>query len=161
MIVAVGSNTLTVGVISDTHGLLRPEAVAALRGVDRILHAGDVGTAEVLAALKAIAPTTAVRGNVDHGAWATALPHTDVVRVGDLDIYMLHDIGTLDVDPVSAGFTIVLYGHSHQPRAESKQGVLYLNPGSAGPRRFTLPVTLSILRVTGSTVEHERIDLPV
>ena len=99
MIVAVGSNTLTVGVISDTHGLLRPEAVAALRGVDRILHAGDVGTAEVLAALKAIAPTTAVRGNVDHGVWATALPHTDVVRVGDLDIYMLHDIGTLDVDP--------------------------------------------------------------
>jgi uncharacterized protein len=161
MIVAVGSHTLTVGVISDTHGLLRPEAVAALRGVDRILHAGDVGTAEVLAALKAIAPTTAVRGNVDHGAWATALPLTDVVRLGGVDVYMLHDLGALDLDPVAAGFAAVISGHSHQPKAEWRRGVLFLNPGSAGPRRFTLPVTLSILRVTGSTVEHERIDLPV
>jgi len=160
-ITATSSNALTLGVISDTHGLLRPEAVAALAGVDQILHAGDVGTADVLAALRTIAPTTAVRGNVDHGVWATALPNTDVVRVGDLDIYMLHDIGMLDIDPVSAGFKIVLYGHSHQPRAESKHGVLYLNPGSAGPRRFTLPVTISILRVTGSNFEHERIDLPV
>ncbi len=161
MIVAVGSHTLTVGVISDTHGLLRPEAVEALRGVDQILHAGDVGTPDILASLRAIAPTTAVRGNVDHGVWATALPLTDVVRLGGVDVYMLHDVGALDLDPVAAGFAAVISGHSHQPKAEWRRGVLFLNPGSAGPRRFTLPVTLSILRVTGSTVEHERIDLPV
>ena len=154
MIVAVGSHTLTVGVISDTHGLLRPEAVEALRGVDQILHAGDVGTPDILASLRAIAPTTAVRGNVDHGVWATALPLTDVVRLGGVDVYMLHDVGALDLDPVAAGFAAVISGHSHQPKAEWRRGVLFLNPGSAGPRRFTLPVTLSILRVTGSTVEH-------
>ncbi|MCC6988081.1 MAG: metallophosphoesterase family protein [Acidobacteria bacterium] len=151
--------TLTVGVISDTHGLLRPEAVAALAGVDQILHAGDVGTPDILTALKAIAPTTAVRGNVDHGVWATALPMTDVIRLGDLDVFMLHDLGALDLDPVVAGFAAVITGHSHQPKAEWKRGVLYLNPGSAGPRRFTLPVTLSILRIIGGTIAHERIDL--
>lgn len=150
---------LTVGVISDTHGLLRPEAIAALAGVDQILHAGDVGTPDILASLKAIAPTTAVRGNVDHGVWATALPLTDVIRLGDLDVYMLHDLATLDLDPVAAGFAAVISGHSHQPKAEWRRGVLYLNPGSAGPRRFSLPVTLSILRVTGGAIEHERLDL--
>lgn len=150
---------LTVGVISDTHGLLRPEALEALRGVDQILHAGDVGTPDILTSLKSIAPTTAVRGNVDHGVWATALPLTDVVRLGALDVFMLHDLGALDLDPVAAGFAAVITGHSHQPKAEWKRGVLYLNPGSAGPRRFTLPVTLSILRITGGTIEHERIDL--
>jgi uncharacterized protein len=155
------SRTLTVGVISDTHGLLRPEAVEALRGVDQILHAGDVGTPEILASLKALAPTTAVRGNVDHGVWATALPMTDVARLGGLDVYMLHDLDTLDVDPAAAGLAAVISGHSHQPRAEWKRGVLFLNPGSAGPRRFSLPVTLSILRVEGLTLTHERIDLPV
>ena len=155
----MATSTLTVGVISDTHGLLRPEAVAALAGVDQILHAGDVGTPDILARLKAIAPTTAVRGNVDHGVWATALPLTDVARLGTLDVYMLHDLATLDVDPVAAGFAAVITGHSHQPKAEWTRGVLYLNPGSAGPRRFTLPVTLSILRITGGTIEHERIDL--
>ena len=150
---------LTVGVISDTHGLLRPEAVAALAGVDQILHAGDVGTPDILARLKAIAPTTAVRGNVDHGVWATALPLTDVVRLGSLDVYILHDLATLDVDPVAGGFAAVISGHSHQPKAEWTRGVLFLNPGSAGPRRFTLPVTLSVLRITGGTIEHQRIDL--
>lgn len=153
------SATLTVGVISDTHGLLRPEAVAALAGVNHILHAGDVGTPAVLDALRAIAPTTAVRGNVDHGAWATALPLTDVVRLGTLDVYMLHDLDALDLDPVAAGFAAVITGHSHQPKAEWTRGVLCLNPGSAGPRRFTLPVTLSILRIAGGTIEHSRIDL--
>lgn len=150
---------LTVGVISDTHGLLRPEALAALRGVDQILHAGDVGAPDILAALKAIAPTTAVRGNVDRGVWATALPLTEVVRLGTLDVFMLHDVGALDLDPVAAGVAAVITGHSHQPKAEWTRGVLYLNPGSAGPRRFSLPVTLSILRITGGTIEHERIDL--
>lgn len=153
------SAALTIGVISDTHGLLRPEAVAALAGVDQILHAGDVGTPDILARLKAIAPTTAVRGNVDHGVWATALPLTDVVRLGSLDVYMLHDLATLDVDPVAGGFAAVISGHSHQPKAEWTRGVLFLNPGSAGPRRFTLPVTLSVLRITGGTIEHQRIDL--
>ncbi len=155
------NSTLTVGVISDTHGLLRPEAMAALAGVDRILHAGDVGAPDILDRLAAIAPTTAVRGNVDHGGWATALPLTDVVRLGELDVYMLHDLGTLDLDPVAAGFAAVISGHSHQPRADWKGRVLYLNPGSAGPRRFTLPVTLSILRIEGPTLSHERIDLAV
>ncbi len=155
----MNTTTLTVGVISDTHGVLRPEAAAALAGVDRILHAGDVGTLAVLDALRAIAPTTAVRGNVDHGGWATALPLTDVVRLGTLDVYMLHDLDALDLDPVAAGFAAVITGHSHQPKAEWTRGVLYLNPGSAGPRRFTLPVTLSILRITGGTIEHSRIDL--
>ncbi len=153
------TTTLTIGVISDTHGLLRPEAVAALAGVDQILHAGDVGTPDILARLKAIAPTTAVRGNVDHGVWATALPLTDVVRLGSLDVYMLHDLATLDVDPAAGGFAAVISGHSHQPKAEWTRGVLFLNPGSAGPRRFTLPVTLSVLRITGGTIEHQRIDL--
>lgn len=153
------SAALTIGVISDTHGLLRPEAVAALAGVDQILHAGDVGTPDILARLKAIAPTTAVRGNVDHGVWATALPLTDVVRLGSLDVYMLHDLATLDVDPAAGGFAAVISGHSHQPKAEWTRGVLFLNPGSAGPRRFTLPVTLSVLRITGGTIEHQRIDL--
>lgn len=153
--------TLTVGVISDTHGLLRPEAVAALRGVDRILHAGDVGAPDILASLQDIAPTSAVRGNVDHGVWATALPLTDVVRLGDVDVYMLHDLATLDVDPVAAGFAAVISGHSHQPKAEWRRGVLFLNPGSAGPRRFTLPITVSILRVTGRSIAHERIDVPL
>lgn len=157
----MATSTLTVAVIADTHGLLQPEAVAALAGVDHILHAGDVGTPDVLAALRAIAPVGAVRGNVDHGVWATALPPTDVVRLGELDVYMLHDLATLDVDPVSAGFAAVISGHSHQPKAEWRRGVLYLNPGSAGPRRFTLPVTLSILRITGRTIEHERVDLRV
>ena len=153
------SAALTIGVISDTHGLLRPEAVAALAGVDQILHAGDVGTPDILARLKAIAPTTAVRGNVDHGVWATALPLTDVVRLGSLDVYMLHDLATLDVDPAAGGFAAVISGHSHQPKAEWTRGVLFLNPGSAGPRRLTLPVTLSVLRITGGTIEHQRIDL--
>lgn len=157
----MGTTTLTVGVISDTHGLLRPEARAALRGVDQILHAGDLGTPEVLAALRAIAPTTAVRGNVDHGVWATALPLTEVVRLGSLDVYMLHDLGTLDLDPLAAGFAAVISGHSHQPKATWTRGVLFLNPGSAGPRRFTLPVTVSLLRVTGEAIVHERIDLPL
>lgn len=155
----MATSTLTVGVISDTHGLLRAEALDALRGVDQILHAGDVGTPDILATLKGIAPTTAVRGNVDHGVWATALPMTEVVRLGTLDVFMLHDLGALDLDPVAAGFAAVITGHSHQPKAEWRRGVLYLNPGSAGPRRFTLPVTLSILRITDGTIEHQRIDL--
>jgi putative phosphoesterase len=152
---------LTVGVISDTHGLLRPEALDALRGSDLILHAGDVGPADILARLRDLAPTVAVRGNVDTAVWATALPLTEVVQAGDLHLYMLHDRAALDLDPVAAGFAAVIFGHSHRPGAEVRDGVLYLNPGSAGPRRFTLPVTVARLTVAGAHLSHEIVELRV
>jgi len=150
-----------IGVISDTHGLLRPEAVEKLHGSDLIIHAGDVGHAEILEQLRSIAPTFAVRGNVDTSAWAQALPLTEVVEVGDVRIYVLHDIATLDCDPVSAGFAVVIFGHSHRPHAEVRQDVLYLNPGSAGPRRFTLPIAVARLEINGSRIAHEIIELRV
>jgi putative phosphoesterase len=152
---------MIVGVISDTHGLLRPEAVAALRGSDLILHAGDVGKAEVLEALRTVAPTTAIRGNVDTAIWATALPATEVISVDGLDFYMLHDRAALDLDPRAAGFAAVIYGHTHRPGAEVRHGVLYLNPGSAGPRRFSLPVTVARLTITAGQLSHEIIDLAI
>jgi len=151
--------TLDVGLISDTHGLLRPEAVAALRGSDRIVHAGDVGSPAVLAALAAIAPVTAVRGNVDRGKWAAALPVTATLRVGDVRIYVIHDLAGLDVDPAAAGVQAVVAGHSHQPRIASRGGVLYVNPGSAGPRRFSLPISLARLRISGSRVRARLVEL--
>ena len=151
----------TVGVISDTHGLVRPQAVEALKGSDLIVHAGDVGDEEVLERLRAIAPTIAVRGNIDTGAWAEALPIADVVEVGELHLYVLHDLSTLNVDPKAAGFAAVISGHSHRPSAELRGGVLYLNPGSAGPRRFTLPVTVARLQVVGTHLSHEIIELQV
>ena len=150
-----------VGIISDTHGLLRPEAVDALQGSQLIVHAGDVGNADVLERLRAIAPTIAVRGNVDRGAWATALPMTDVVDVGSLHLYVLHDLASLDLDPKTAGLAAVISGHTHRPVAELRNGVLYLNPGSAGPRRFTLPVTVARLRVAGDRLSHEIVELRV
>lgn len=152
---------MTVGVISDTHGLLRPEAVAALQGSDLILHAGDVGPETILDELRAIAPTSAVRGNVDTAIWATALPRTDVIPVGGLDLYMLHDRAALDLDPAAAGFAVVIFGHSHRPSAELRNGVLFLNPGSAGPRRFTLPVSVARLTIDGGRLTHEIIELAV
>ena len=152
---------MIVGVISDTHGLLRPQAVDALRGSDLILHAGDVGAAEVLDALRLVAPTTAIRGNVDTAIWATALPATDVISVGGVEIYMLHDRAALDLDPKAAGFAAIVFGHTHRPGAETRDGVLYLNPGSAGPRRFTLPVTVARLTIADGQVSHEIIDLGV
>jgi putative phosphoesterase len=136
---------ITIGVISDTHGLLRPEAVRALRGSDRILHAGDVGDPAILQALAQIAPVTAIRGNVDAVPWARALPETEVIDAGGVSIYMLHNLGRLDLKPQAAGFRAVIYGHSHQPKMEEKDGVLYFNPGSAGPRRFNLPVSMGRL----------------
>jgi putative phosphoesterase len=138
------------GVISDTHGLVRPEALAALAGCELIIHAGDVGTPEVLARLREVAPVVAVRGNNDREAWATTLPDTDVVEIGGLFLYVLHDVKELDLDPRAAGFRAVIAGHSHRPRIEEQAGVLFLNPGSAGPRRFTLPITLARVRVRGS-----------
>ena len=152
---------ITVGVISDTHGLLRPEATEALKGSDLIVHAGDVGGTQILEQLRGIAPTFAVRGNVDTGPWAQGLPTTEVVQVGALHLYVLHDIAALDLDPHAAGFAAVIFGHSHRPGAESRRGVLYLNPGSAGPRRFTLPISLARLHLSNGQLSHEMIDLQV
>jgi uncharacterized protein len=150
---------MVIGVISDTHGLLRPEAVTALRGVEHVLHAGDVGGPEILEALARIAPVTAVRGNVDIEPWAEALPQKEVVEFGGASIYMLHDLAQLDLKPEAAGMRVVVYGHSHQPRIEEKNGVLYFNPGSAGPRRFQLPISLGKLEVENGRVRAELIEL--
>jgi putative phosphoesterase len=149
----------TVGVISDTHGLLRPQAIAALRGCDLIIHAGDVGKPTVLDALRGIAPTCAVRGNIDRGDWALALPATEVVEAGELRFFVLHNIAELAVDPAASGFAAVVFGHSHVPSIETRAGVLFLNPGSAGPRRFKLPVTLARARVFRQRLHPEIVPL--
>lgn len=150
---------MRIGVISDTHGLLRPQAVAALKGVELIIHAGDIGEPGILEALERIAPVQAVRGNTDRGEWARKLPLTQVVEVGEVQLYVLHEIFTLDLEPQAAGFAGVIFGHSHRPHLERKNGILYLNPGSAGPRRFTLPVTLAYLEVQGRTLHPEFVPL--
>ena len=136
-----------IGIISDTHGLLRPEALAYLRGSDHILHAGDIGDADILREIAAIAPLTAVRGNNDTGAWAEKVREAEVVAVEGLSIYLLHDLSLLDLDPVAHGHGVVVAGHSHKPLVEERGGVLYVNPGSAGPRRFTLPVSVGELLI--------------
>jgi uncharacterized protein len=135
--------------------LLRPEALAALRGSQHIIHAGDVGASEILDRLAAIAPVTAVRGNVDKGTWARKLPETGVVEIGGISIYVLHDLAQLDLKPEAAGFRGVIYGHSHVPKQEDRNGVLYFNPGSAGPRRFKLPITVGRLIVEEGKVHAE------
>ena len=140
------------GVISDTHGLLRPEAVEALRGSDMIVHAGDIGSPEVLRGLEKIAPVVAVRGNNDREPWAKNLPLTNALELGGASIYVLHDVNELDLDPRVAGFSVVIAGHSHQPRCEERDGVLFFNPGSAGPRRFRLPISLGVISIEGSRV---------
>ena len=148
-----------IGVISDTHGLLRPEAVAVLAGCDLIVHAGDVGSPAVLAGLRRVAPVLAVRGNVDIESWARDLPESEVAQVGDASLYVLHDLARLDLDPAAAGFAAVVSGHSHVPAIEERGGVLYLNPGSAGPRHFSLPVSLARIRAGGATVAAELVTL--
>ena len=147
--------SILIGVISDTHGLLRPEAVAALRGSEHIIHAGDVGTSEILDELKTIGPVTVVRGNIDKGAWTRCLPETEALELGDISIYVLHDLAQLDLKPEAAGFQVVISGHSHVPKQELREGVLYFNPGSAGPRRFKLPVTVGKLTVRDGRVSAE------
>jgi putative phosphoesterase len=147
------------GLISDTHGLLREEAVRALRGSDLILHAGDVGAPEILDTLKTIAPVVAVRGNVDTDKWGQTLPFTEVIEVGTVMIYMLHILQDLDMNPAAAGFRVVVSGHSHKPEQTEKDGVLYINPGSAGPRRFYLPVTVARLDLEVRPWRVEFIDL--
>ena len=149
------------GVVSDTHGLLRPEAVAKLQGVETILHAGDVGKPEILESLQEIAPVTAIRGNNDKGQWANSLSDRAVVNVGGVSIYMLHNLKELDLVPEAAGFNVVIAGHSHKPLIEERRGVMYLNPGSIGPRRFKLPITLAHLRIENGKRSADIIELSV
>jgi putative phosphoesterase len=150
---------MLIGVISDTHGLLRKEAVAALRGSDHIIHAGDVGDPSILRELNEIAPVTAVRGNVDRGSWANTLPEVNVLETAGLSVYVLHVLQKLDLKPGAAGFAAVVYGHSHVPKQETKSGVLYFNPGSAGPRRFRLPVTVGSMTLEDGKLLAKIIDL--
>jgi uncharacterized protein len=150
-----------VGLISDTHGLLRPQAIDALRGSDLIIHAGDIGKLEVIDELRTVAPTMAVRGNVDVGVWAAQFPVTEAVKVGELTFWVLHEIAQLDFGTAAAGLAAVVYGHSHQPSVETRAGLLYINPGSAGPRRFKLPVTVARVSVTGREIHPEIINLDV
>jgi putative phosphoesterase len=150
-----------IGVISDTHGLLRPQAVEALRGVDQILHAGDIGKPEVLDGLREIAPLTAIRGNNDKGPWADTIAELERIEIGGISIYMLHNLKKLELEPSREGINVVIAGHSHKPLNEIRGGVLYLNPGSAGPRRFKLPVSIAHLRIENGSVMVNIIELDV
>jgi hypothetical protein len=151
-------NPRLIGLISDTHGLLRPEALRALEGSDLIIHAGDVGDPEILETLKTLAPVFAVRGNVDTAPWALALPETEAIETDLATIYVLHDVHALDLDP-AAGFNVIVSGHSHKPARTERDGVLFINPGSAGPRRFDLPVTVARLRLDTTPWDVEFVDL--
>ena len=150
---------IQIGVISDTHGLLRPEALDVLAGSDHIIHAGDIGEPAILDKLADIAPVTAVRGNVDHGMWAQKIPEIKVLEVGGVSIYVIHNLQELDLKPEAAGFSAVVYGHSHVAKQEITNGVLYFNPGSAGPKRFVLPVTVGKLLIRNQELEPEIIEL--
>ena len=152
---------ILIGIISDTHGLLRAEAIDALRGSDHIIHAGDVGTPEILDRLGAVAPVTAVRGNVDKAVWARRLPATEILEAGGISIYVLHDLAKLDLTPKAAGFAVVISGHTHVPKQEMRDGVLYFNPGSAGPHRFKLPLSIGKLVVEDGSVRGELLQLEV
>lgn len=152
---------IRIGLISDTHGLVRPEAIAALSGCAHIVHGGDVGDGQVLHALASIAPVTAVRGNNDHGPWASGLRDTELVEAGGIFIYAVHDIAELDIDPSAAGVQVVVSGHSHRPRVEERDGVWFVNPGSAGPRRFSLPVSVAEVVVEGGRVTARSILLDI
>jgi uncharacterized protein len=143
---------MRIGIISDTHGLLRPEAIERLTGVHHIIHAGDIGGPAVIAGLREIAPITAIRGNIDRGEWAAEYPDTAVAKLGGRSIYVIHNLNELGIDPAATGIDVVVSGHSHRPRIETAGGVLYLNPGSAGPRRFTLPIALATLELTGNVL---------
>jgi putative phosphoesterase len=154
-----GERYTLIGIISDTHSLLRPEALTALRGSDYIIHAGDIGDPDILKKLGEIAPLTAIRGNVDREPWAQKVPATDVLEVEGVSIYILHNLNELDLKPEAAGFAVVVCGHSHVPKQEAKKGVLYFNPGSAGPRRFRLPVTIGRLKVKRGKVSGEIVEL--
>jgi putative phosphoesterase len=148
-----------IGVISDTHGLLRPEAVELLRGSEHIIHAGDIGSPEIIPELRKIAPVTAIRGNVDTQAWARSFAETEVVELAGMDIYIIHDANALDLNPQAAGFAAVISGHSHQPKQEVKNGVVYFNPGSAGPRRFKLPISVGKLVIEDGNLNGQILEI--
>ena len=148
-----------IGIISDTHGLVRKSIAKSFKDVDLIVHAGDIGTQEVLETLQTIAKVYPVRGNVDGGKWAKNLPDTEVVQVGQVYLYLLHDLNSLDLDPEAAGFQAVISGHSHIPEIEERNGVLFLNPGSAGPRRFNYPISIAFLYIKGAAIETEIVEL--
>lgn len=150
---------MIIGVISDTHGLLRPEAVELLRGSEHIIHAGDIGAPEIIPALEKIAPVTAIRGNVDTQAWARKFAETEVVELGGMFLYVIHDANALDLNPKAAGFAAVISGHSHKPLQQVKDGVLYFNPGSAGPRRFKLPISVGQLHILHGEIEGKLLTL--
>ncbi len=150
---------MRIGLISDTHGLLRPEAVAALQGCAQIIHAGDIGKPQVLDGLRVIAPLEAIRGNIDTADWAQVLPERLDLRIGGLTLHVLHDLKQLDIDPLAAGVDVVIAGHSHKPKVERRDGVLYVNPGSAGPRRFSLPISLALLELNDGDAQVELISL--
>jgi putative phosphoesterase len=152
---------MRIGLVSDTHGLLRPQAVAALRGSDRILHAGDIGGAEILHALADIAPLTAVRGNNDRGEWASGLAHTERIEVDGVAIFLIHDLAELPLHREAAACAVVVSGHSHRPLSQRRDGVLFVNPGSAGPRRFKLPVSVGLLHLSDGQVRSELVELSV
>lgn len=156
-----GRDHYTIGVISDTHGLLRPEVADALQNADLIIHAGDIGTPRVLEELKSIAPVVAVRGNMDNGGWANTLRVSEIVEIESTILYVLHDIHRLDLDPVPSHVKAVISGHSHRPSIQRHKGVLYVNPGSAGPRRFTLPVSVALIHMKGCVFDAELIKLNV
>lgn len=150
-----------IGVISDTHGLLRTEALQALKGSTLIIHAGDIGSPQVLERLRTIAPVVAVRGNIDKEQWAQALPKWEVVELAGISLYVIHDLNDLDLDPAAAGFSAVISGHSHRPSIQNRKGVLLLNPGSAGPRRFTLPVSVALIYVKNGILDPQLIELAI
>ena len=150
-----------VGLISDTHGLLRPEALAFLKGCDYIVHGGDIGHAGILEELARLAPVTAVRGNNDRGLWAEQLRETELLQVDEVFVYAIHDLARLDIEPSAAGVRVVVSGHSHRPLVEERNGVLYVNPGSSGPRRFRLPIGVGELLVTGTSVSARLVELAV
>jgi len=152
---------MIIGVISDTHGLLRPQAINALQDSEHIIHAGDIGAADIISALQEIAPVTAIRGNVDHEPWTRKFPETNVAELSGLHIYVIHSVQALDLNPQAAGFAAVISGHSHQPSQHLKDGVLYFNPGSAGPRRFKLPISVGRLEIVNGKISGKIIELDV
>lgn len=150
---------IRVGLISDTHGLLRPDALVCLRGCDHIVHAGDIGRPDILESLAAVAPVTAVRGNNDHGPWAERLHEVESLTFGGVSIHVIHDLSQLDIEPIATGVRVVVSGHSHKPSIDERGGVLFVNPGSAGPRRFTLPITVAKLEIVGGSVSAHVLEL--
>ncbi|QUH25630.1 metallophosphoesterase family protein [Serpentinicella alkaliphila] len=152
-------NKIKVAVISDTHGLVRPQLIEELAGCDLIIHAGDIGSNEVINELEKVAPVRAVRGNVDREEWCLKFPKSDVIELGDKYVYLIHNIEDLDIEPTAGGFDIVIYGHSHKPSVEEKKGVIYLNPGSVGPRRFNLPISYAILEVKKNSISQSLITI--